>query len=497
MSVVNDWRMPEPGEENTPKHPPENKEVQPEPQPVVTPLPPNFEMDAPYSVPIQGQLDSDKENIVLPSDHNEHIRERFTKVNSKTKDFNPQWLSTFQAALESVAYNEAFINTVNRPDAEFKQKIDSSVGPLFMGMAKAKIGPNQKLTGESLRLMIRQDLNLGGTYNVPLWHSGFWVRFKAPGESAILDLYRALTEEKVSLGRATYGLVFSNNTSYSSAAMLNFCEEHIISTSLLLPDGESIKKYISVLDIPTLFWGMVCSIWSTGFQYQRACTADPEKCNHVTEELLDPSKLLFVDKSRLTARQITHMTKRDKASVSVDTLSIYKDEFLNGQPKAIKFNENLTFIISIDNAQEHIDSGYRWVSSIEETYPSVMIREEKERDEYLIKQAKTTVMRQYAHFVKSITYLDNEYTDRETIESIISDVSSSDELRKRFQDEIKDFIDDSTVALIAIPTYKCPSCGKEQREAREGKHMLGLIPIEVMSNFFTLAVQKIRRIEQR
>jgi len=242
---------------------------------------------------------------------------------------------------------------------------------------------------------------------------------------------------------------------------------------------------------------MVCSIWSTGFQYQRACTADPEKCNHVTEELLDPSKLLFVDKSRLTARQITHMTKRDKASMSVDTLSIYKDEFLNGQPKAIKFNENLTFIISIDNAQEHIDSGYRWVSSIEETYPSVMIREEKERDEYLIKQAKTTVMRQYAHFVKSITYLDNEYTDRETIESIISDVSSSDELRKRFQDEIKEFIDDSTVALIAIPTYKCPSCGKEQREAREGKHMLGLIPIEVMSNFFTLAVQKIRRIEQR
>ena len=126
-----------------------------------------------------------------------------------------------------------------------------------------------------------------------------------------------------------------------------------------------------------------------------------------------------------------------------------------------------------------------------------MIREEKERDEYLIKQAKTTVMRQYAHFVKSITYLDNEYTDRETIESIISDVSSSDELRKRFQDEIKDFIDDSTVALIAIPTYKCPSCGREQREAREGKHMLGLIPIEVMSNFFTLAAQKIRRIGQR
>jgi len=180
MSVVNDWRMPEPGEENTPRNTPEHKESQPQLQPVVTPLPPNFEMDAPYSVPIQGQLDSDKENIVLPSDHNEHIRERFTKVNSKTKDFNPQWLSTFQASLESVAYNEAFVNTVNRPDAEFRQKIDSSVGPLFMGMAKAKIGPNQKLTGESLRLMIRQDLNLGGTYNVPLWHSGFWVRFKAP-----------------------------------------------------------------------------------------------------------------------------------------------------------------------------------------------------------------------------------------------------------------------------------------------------------------------------
>ncbi len=489
MSVVNDYAQPDPNEEL-------NKPPVPETT-TVNVLPPNFEVDGKYSTPIEGEMDVEKENIILPSDHNENIRERFTKVSSKTTDFNAKWLTTFQSSLESVAYNDAFVSTVNRADAEFKQKIESSVGPLFMGMAKAKVNPNQKLTGESLRLMIRQDLNLGGTYNVPLWHSGFWVRFKAPGESSILDLYRALTEEKVSLGRATYGLVFSNNTSYSSAAMLNFCEEHILSTSLILPEGDNIKKYISVLDIPTLFWGMVCSIWSTGFQYQRACTSEPDKCNHVISELLDPSKLLFVDKSRLTTRQITHMTKREKGSVAPDSLTLYKDEFLNGQPKAIKFNDNLTFIISIDNAQEHIDSGYRWISSIEETYPNVMIREEKERDEYLIKQAKTTVMRQYAHFVKSITYMENDYADRETIESIISDVSSSDDLRKKFQDEIKQFIDDSTVALIAIPTYKCPSCGKEQREPKESVHMQGLIPIEVMSNFFTLAVQKIRRIEQR
>lgn len=458
---------------------------------------PNYVLDGQYAKPLEGQVDQTKENLIMPSDQNDLVRERVLKVSTKSKDFNAQWLSTLQGSMESVAYGNAFVATANRKDAQFSQKVDSSVGPLFLGLAKAKVNPNQKLSGENLRLMIRQSLDLGGTYNVPLWHSGFWVRFKAPGEAAILELYRALTEEKVSLGRSTYGLIFSNNTSFSSAAMLNFCEEHILSTSLSLPEGESIRKYLSVLDLPTLFWGMACAIWPTGVQYQRACTHDPEKCDHVVHELLDPSKLLFVDKTRLTARQIAHMTKRDKGSVTVESLAIYKDEFLNGQPKAIKFNDDLSLVIAIDSAQEHIDSGYRWVSELEETYPKVLIQDEKERDEYLIKQAKATVMRQYAHFVKSLTYMDVEYTDKKDIEDVVGDLSADDDLRQIFQDQIKNFIDDSTVSIIAIPTYKCPSCGKEQREAKEGESLQGLIPIEVMSNFFTLAVQKIRRIESR
>ena len=485
MAIVDDFAPEQPEEEN--KVP----EVQ------INTLPPNYALDGVYSKLMEGGVDETKENLILPSDQNDLVRERVLKVSTKSKDFNTRWLSVLQGAMESVAYGNAFVPTVNRKDAQFNQKVDSSVGPLFMGLAKAKVNPNQKLTGENLRLMIRQSLDLGGTYNVPLWHSGFWVRFKAPSEAAILELYRALTEEKVSLGRSTYGLIFANNTSFSSAAMLNFCEEHILSTSLALPEGESIKKYLSVLDLPTLFWGMVCSIWPTGVQYQRACTHDPEKCDHVVSELLDPSKLLFVDKTRLTARQVAHMTKRDKGSVTVESLTIYKDEFLNGQPKAIKFNDDLSLVIAIDSAQEHIDSGYRWVSEIEETYPNVLIQDEKERDDYLIKQAKATVMRQYAHFVKSLTYMEVEYTDRKDIEDVVGDLSADDDLRKIFQDQIKEFIDDSTVSVIAIPTYKCPSCGKEQREAKEGEYLQGLIPIEVMSNFFTLAVQKIRRIEQR
>lgn len=485
MAIVDDFAPEQPEEEN--KVP----EVQ------VNTLPPNYALDGVYSKSIEGGVDETKENLIMPSDQNDLVRERVLKVSTKSKDFNTRWLSVLQGAMESVAYGNAFVPTVGRKDAQFNQKVDSSVGPLFMGLAKAKVNPNQKLSGENLRLMIRQSLDLGGTYNVPLWHSGFWVRFKAPSDAAILELYRALTEEKVSLGRSTYGLIFSNNTSFSSAAMLNFCEEHILSSSLALPEGESIKKYLSVLDLPTLFWGMVCSIWPTGVQYQRACTHDPEKCDHVVSELLDPSKLLFVDKARLTARQIAHMTKRDKGSMTVESLAIYKDEFLNGQPKAIKFNDDLSLVIAIDSAQEHIDSGYRWVSEIEETYPNVLIQDEKERDEYLIKQAKATVMRQYAHFVKSLTYMEVEYTDRKDIEDVVGDLSADDDLRKIFQDHIKEFIDDSTVSVIAIPTYKCPSCGKEQREAKEGEYLQGLIPIEVMSNFFTLAVQKIRRIESR
>lgn len=481
-----------PADSPSPDHsqPPEQEQAP------VTPSPINYVIDKKPTKPIS-EIDPNKESIYLPSDDGERINERFGSVSENVKDFRSDWIKAVQQSILKISYGGMLRTTAQRSDAEYRQRIDSSIGALHMGPARAMVAPNQNTSTDTLKLMIRQELNLGSTMNVPLWHSGFWIRIKAPTEGALLELYRSITQEEVSLGRSTYGLLFSNTSSYTSAAMMNFIADHVISTSLQLPADAVLSKYISVLDIPTLIWGAACAIWSNGFQYERPCTADPEKCNHVIKEHIDPTLMYFVDKTKLTARQISHMTKRDKGSVTVESLQIYKDDFLDSQPRLVKVTDNLSLILGNDSVLEHIESGNRWISSIESTYTNALLKDPADRDEYILRQAKTTVLRQYSHFVKSIRYHDVEYSDRKRIEEIISELSESDEIRELYEAEIRKFIEESTIVVIGVENFQCPSCNKYQTPPRDGKPLTELIPIDVMDTFFTLVVLRIQRIDKR
>ena len=61
--------------------------------------------------------------------------------------------------------------------------------------------------------------------------------------------------------------------------------EHIYQISV--STDKPLRDLISVHDIPTLIWGMAVTIWNPGYQYRRACTHAPDKCNHVAEGKID------------------------------------------------------------------------------------------------------------------------------------------------------------------------------------------------------------------
>jgi len=460
----------------------------------------NFTVQTPYTSKLEDEFDYSNETAFIPANVNTVTRDN-TKDIPKTRLAETQqgkeWINSVNAALETVVYADGLVKTANREDAQFVQGVTSPQGILAAGAPVFKTNEATKFTGERARLRIRQALKLGVIFNVPLWHSGFWIRIKAPSEGDLLELYRQMTSEKIALGRASYGLLFSNNTSYASRILLDFCIENMYESSLAIKEGDNIRKYIRTPDLPILFWGLACSVYSNGFQYTRPCISDPEKCNHIVKEKLDLSKLLWTDTTALTQHQINHMTKRQRSSMETDTLKRYTDEFIRGQNKKIALSDQVNIIAKIPTVVEHIDAGYRWINTIEENYSKALIQDESKRDDYLLSQGKATVMRQYAHFVESIEVAGDVYDDVETIEEVLNDLTASDKLRSTFMDKVAEYLDDSVVSLIAIPTFTCPNCGGEQLSSKALTRHPNLIPLDIVQTFFTLLLARLRKIEAR
>ncbi len=460
----------------------------------------NFTEQTPYSSKLEDPFEYGVETAFMPSNTTK-VTESLIKDIPRTRLAETQqgkeWIGAVNAGLETVVYSNGLNRTVYRDDANFVQGVDSQQGILTASAPVFKSNEANKFTGERARLRIRQALKLGVIFNVPLWHSGFWIRIKAPSEGDLLELYRQITAEKITLGRSSYGLLFSNNTSYTSKIILDFCIENMYESSLVIKDGDNIRKYIKTPDLPILLWGLACSIYPNGFQYTRPCISDPEKCNHIVKEKLDLTKLLWTDTSSLTQFQINHMTKRQRGSMDTDSLKRYGDEFIRGQKKKITLSDQVNITVKIPTIVEHIDSGYRWVNTIEESYGKALIQDESKRDDYLLSQGKATVMRQYSHFVESIEVAGDVYDDIDTLEEVLNDLTASDKIRVSFMDKVAEYLDESIISLIAIPTFTCPNCGGEQVPTKEYVRHPNLIPLDIVQTFFTLLIARLRKIEAR
>jgi hypothetical protein len=460
----------------------------------------NYTQTEPYST-VEFTFDEDDEVVNLPSANFSATRKVLenTPLSSIGSDKNTElWANIINEGLPKATYSDDLKGTVSREGATFEQNVKTESGVLKSTFPKPKLAEGAKPTGEASLTLIRSAMGLGVPFSVPLWHSGFWLVIKPPSEAQLLELYRKISSEKVSLGRSTYGFMFSNGTSYTTNTLLNFAMENLHSSSLVLKEGEDLRSFIDVRDTMVLTYALACAVWPNGFQIQRGCIADPEKCKHIVKELLNLSKLQITDTSALTERQKIHMSKRMRNSVDSESVKRYKEEFIRGQDKEISLGKDkLKIILKIPSIMDHIEAGYRWINSIEETYGNALEQSEDKRENYIISQAKATAMRQYAHFVKAIVVGEHVEDEVTIIEQALNDLTSKDSIRNEFIDKTKEFIDNSMVSLIAIPTYVCPACGKDQVDKRTPKYFTNLIPLDCVSVFFTLLSQRLQKIELR
>jgi len=408
-----------------------------------------------------------------------------------------EWVNNLNASRVAVSYGGLLNKATLRPGAQYRQGVLAEKGILNAGNVRFRDTGDARLTGERAVLRVRGLLGLGSVIRIPLWHSGFWISLKAPSEASLLELNRKLTEEKITLGRSTFGMAFANTTVFFAGWIMDFALSHVYD-STLTPEAESnMRELIRAEDIPLIAWGLACVCWPQGFPYARA-VLDPKAGEKVIKEKLNINKLLWVDNSALTAWQITHMSKIHGHHHAVTDLERYRKEFTRGHGREIVINEDMSIQLRSPTMTQYLNSGQKWINNIVHMVDKTFEQptNEQVRDSYIWDQGKATNMRQYAHFVESIKVTGGEgqpddiIVDEDTIDSIIDALSSDPDTRKKYFDGIKGYIEDSVISIVAIPAT-------EKEDTATLPRFPNLLVLDTLSVFFTLLVQKIPQIRDR
>lgn len=407
------------------------------------------------------------------------------------------WNRTLQDSLETAMPGNSFQATLERKESFFVQKPEHEGHPLMAGTPRFDVSAGEKVSGERAVMRVRSLLGMGTMLQIPLWHSGFWITIKAPGEGALLELQRRLIEEKINLGRTSRGLVFSNTSVYMSRWLTDFVLEHTYDSTIKDPNP-NYRTLIRSLDIPTIIWGLACTVWPNGFKYTRACITDPTKCQHVVSEKINLSKLLWVDRNSLTPWQLAHMSSRAGSSMSLESIQRYIVEFTRGRSRMVKMGDNnISVEFKVPNLDEYIKAGIHWVDDIVQMIDSSLSNnnDQSARNFNITQLGKATTLRQYSHWVQSIDAHGVTIEDRESIENSLNDMSTDSDVRKLYLEGVKKYIDDATIAVVAVPSYECPKCTNLQKSNLP--RFPHLLPIDTMSSFFTLLVPRLQKIHVR
>ena len=458
-----------------------------------TPVP-TVEMNHAVFAPAKKPFDRNAALAVLNANAEElnRLAETYQSLKVLSNETGQDWQETIAAAQGTLLRGMALHASVMRDDALWRQTVTAGAEELQVTRPKfSESGEGNKLVGEAAVMKIQALTGLGSVVRVPLWHTGIWVQFKAPTEAALLELDRRLGAERIELGRLTNGLIYSNSSVYFISYLVNFALAHVFDASYKYNRPEELKDIIRANDIPTLLWGLLCSIYPTGYPYEQPCLTDPTKCLHITRETLNITKLSWTDNRALTEWQRKQMTRKNQ-KFTAEELQKYAEEHNFTRDAIIELNENIKVELKVPTIAEFERSGIAWVDSIvaqvDQAFGGTLKGDQ--RNAYIMERGRLTALRQYSHWINRIVIQGKEIIDDPTtIEDVINPLTGNQELYNNFFNGIGKYIDRTTISLIALPRFDCPACGAPMSE--EQKRHPHLVPLDIPQIFFTLLGQRV------
>lgn len=418
---------------------------------------------------------------------------------------DPEHLGVYRSVLEEglrhTTMADADTSPFDRPEAQWSQRIEAEGGAISNRRVRVS---NSKGTikGEAAALRARAVAKLGGKFEFVFPRTGMHLTLRSPSDLSLMELERRMALEKITLGRSTLGAALTSSSLYMQQHVLNSVFAHVVDGSYKDLTPQTLKRVFKVTDIPILIGAFASTIWTDGYPLSAACTADVSKCTEIIEAEVSIPLMYKVDNFALNDFQKTHLSKRNSV-YSDEALEVYYDNHQQTR-LLIKLNDEVSVVLEEPTIELMEESTYRWVESVvdmaEKAFGEAV--RGRERDEYISNQGKATSLRRFAHWVKEIQYDDGDTVvdDRSDIETTLNVWSSNDKLRVDIKEAIIKYIKDIQIAAYGYARFNCPACGADSVEGKETfTHLPEIIPVDVLSTFFTLlrmrAVEIVNRTE--
>ena len=442
------------------------------------------------------KLDQKKPIVPLPPEEAARINEIasfFARDFLKDDEEGSRWAQLLSNAMRN-CYTDGFMQrALQREGSDWRQYLEHEGKKMSIGQVNVQAKPGEKVTGSRAVAHVRAQLNGGTPKQIKLPHSGFWVTMRPAADTATVDLHRRLATEKIEMGRHSFGQAFSNYAAISHGAIQEYLEAMIYDTTIKgdIPD---IGDIMLITDMPLLAAGGASTNFPNGFNYSRAVLNNSGEKMTSRQGVVAVNKLVITDNRAFTPWQTAHMSKRHGRSMTLADLEKYRSEFTAGKSRMIELNENISIEFKIPTVNEYLNSGTRWVDSI-----ALMVDKsfalpptDDARNAFINTQGKATNMRQFAHWINAIHSGDQVFDEVETIEALLDDMSAMDDVAEKYVKEVRNYIADATVSMVAIPVEEGETADK--MHAERFPHML---PIDAMYTFFTLLVQRVEQIMAR
>lgn len=464
---------------------------------------------SPVDFPVNGGTTESEYVFSLPSKALKGFTDSLRRLES-SQDFDEsseafkRWQKVSNDSVGYYSVGGLYQDRLDDPASRFEQGIAQPDGEL-LGIRSPRFKKTDgEIQGEMALLKVSKVLGLGDVLTIPLPHSGISVTLKPPTERDIIDFYNTVFREKIYVGRMTEGLTLTNHSVYINNRLFDFIVRHIHSINYGDIAKDQLKNFILLPDFPILAWGFACTLYPNGFEYERACCEDIAKCQYVAKATLNLLKLYCVDNQALSVAQREILAVPRPGKLIAEHWRKYQVEHTRVKSRTATLKNGMRLGLRVPSFAEHVSDGLGWVDKLNSATDAIIIidgSEEETRRETLQQYLKATLLRQFSHYVDYIQIEEDEVvnpiTDRDTINSILELLSSDDAARSEITNEILKFKSDTTIALIGLPEYKCPSCQTSQNPYPVNEAFQSAIALDVMNLFFTLLTLRMSKIAER
>jgi hypothetical protein len=342
------------------------------------------------------------------------------------------------------------------------------------------------LSGQAARDRAAGATGVGVTTRVPLPHTGVHFRLTPRSSQDLVDLDYQLALDRIRTGRETLGIMFQNSNIYHVKRVWDFIMESTSDINIQNFGDVDPGDFVRVTDLPILQWGMACTMFPDGYPLDLPCSAGIQICQHVEQVNLDLDKLLFIDGRGLSKSQRSRLGNATH-KCSMHDLEEYQTNFISPFKRRVPISENCELVLKVPTVNEYITAGTEWIESLVQTAIGLFGGQEENEERirgYVSRAIAMASLREYSHWIEEIIFDKNDVIPgRADIEDNLRTLSATPELADKALKTIQDFIEDCTVALVAIPNFACPKCEKDYVTDVHSKHP-ELVPLDMLKHFF-------------